>query len=111
GGWIWADGWAVMFRPLAPRRAALLLGHNLSASIDPPPVLIEPARPLAALLILVVWMVAWYLVIRRWQRGGELPLRGMRRFWHYVFPLGGGLCVAPLAWLVVPRPVYPPPAN
>jgi hypothetical protein len=91
--------------------AALLLGHNLSPSVDPAPDLIEPARPLAALRILVVWIVGWYLVIRRWRRRGKLPLRGMRCFWHYVLPLGADLCLAALAWLIVPRLFHTPMAT
>ena len=91
--------------------AAILLGDSLSGSVDPPPDLIRPALPLAPLLILVVWIVGWYLVIRRWQRRGELPLRGMRRFWHYVLPLGVELCLAALAWLILPRLVHTPMAT
>jgi len=91
--------------------AAILLGHSLSPNVDPPPNLIGPARPLAPLLILVLWIAGWYLVIRRWQRRGELPLRGMRRFRHYVLPLGGDLCLAALAWLIVPRLFHTPMAT
>jgi hypothetical protein len=91
--------------------AAILLGHSLSPSVDPPLDLIGPALPLAPLLILVLWIVGWYLVIRRWQRRGELPLRGMRRFWHYVLPLGVDLCLAVLAWLIVPRLFHTPMAT
>jgi len=57
--------------------AALLLGHSLSPSVDPPPDLIGPARPSAPLLILVLWIVGWYLVIRHWRRRGELLSRAM----------------------------------
>jgi hypothetical protein len=88
--------------------AALLLGHSLSPSVDPAPDLIGPLLPLAPLLMLVAWMVGWYLLIRRWQRRGELPLRGMRRFWRYVLPLGVDLCLATLAWSIVPRLVHAP---
>jgi CubicO group peptidase (beta-lactamase class C family) len=88
--------------------AAILLGHNLSPSVDPAPDLIGPLLPLAPMLILVVWMVGWYLVIRRWRRRGELPLRGMRRFWRYGLPLGVDLCLATVAWLIVPRLLHTP---
>jgi len=91
--------------------AAILLGHSLSPSVDPAPDLIGPALPLAPILILVVWIVGWYLIIRRWQRRGELPLPGMRRFWHYVLPLGVELCLATLAWLIVPRLLHTPLAT
>jgi hypothetical protein len=63
------------------------------------------------LLILIVWMVGSYLVVRRWQRRGELPLRGMRRFWHYGLPLGVDLGLATLAWLIVPRLFHTPMAT
>jgi CubicO group peptidase (beta-lactamase class C family) len=91
--------------------AAILLGHSLSPSVDPPPDRIGPLLPLAPLLMLVVWMVAWYLVIRRWQRCGELPLLGMRRFWRYGLPLGVDLGLATLAWLILPRLVHTPMAT
>jgi CubicO group peptidase (beta-lactamase class C family) len=91
--------------------AAILLGHSLSGTVDPPPDLIGPALPLAPLLILGVWMVGWYLVIGRWRRRGELPLGGIRRFWHYGLPLGVELCLAVLAWLIVPRLVHTPMAT
>jgi hypothetical protein len=91
--------------------AAILLGHSLSPDLDPPPDLIGLVLPLAPLLMLVVWMVAWYLVIRRWQRRGELPLQGMRRFWCYGLPLGVDLCLAALAWLILPRLLHTPMAT
>jgi hypothetical protein len=91
--------------------ATILLGHGLSPSVDPPPNRIRSVLPLAALLILVVWIVGWYLVIRRWQRRGDLPLRGMRRFWHYILPLGVELCLATLAWLILPQLVHTPMAT
>jgi CubicO group peptidase (beta-lactamase class C family) len=91
--------------------ATILLGHRLSPSVDPAPDPIGPALPLAPLLMLVVWMVGWYLVIRRWQRRGELPLRGIRRFWHYGLPLAVDLCLAALAWLIVPRMLHTPMAT
>jgi CubicO group peptidase (beta-lactamase class C family) len=91
--------------------AAILLGHSLSGSVDPPFDPIRPARALAPLLILIVWMVGSYLVVRRWQRRGELPLRGMRRFWHYGLPLGVDLGLATLAWLIVPRLFHTPMAT
>jgi hypothetical protein len=83
--------------------AALLLGHSLSESVDPPPDRIDPALSLAPLLILAVWMVGWYLVIRRWRRRGELPLRDMRHLGRYVAPLSIDLCLAGLAWFIMPR--------
>jgi CubicO group peptidase (beta-lactamase class C family) len=91
--------------------AALLLGHSLSESVDPPPDVIGPALSLAPLLILAVWIVGWHLVIRRWRRRGELPVRRMRRFGRYVLPLGIDLCLAALAWLIVPRLVHTPMAT
>ena len=91
--------------------AALLLGHSLSRSVDPPPNRIGPALSLAPLLILAVWIVGWYLVIRRWRRRGELPLRRMRRLGRYVAPLSIDLCLATLAWLIVPRLFHAPMAT
>jgi CubicO group peptidase (beta-lactamase class C family) len=88
--------------------AAILLGHSPSGSVDPPLDLITPATPLTPLLILVLWIVGSYLVIRRWQRRGELPLYGMRHFWRYIVPLGADLCLATLAWLIVPQLFHTP---
>ncbi|MBK9715064.1 MAG: beta-lactamase family protein [Kouleothrix sp.] len=91
--------------------AAILLGHSLSPGADPAPDLIGPALPLAPLLMLIVWIVGWYLVIRRWQRCGELPFHGMRRFWRYGVPLGADLCLAAFAWVLVPRLLHTPMAT
>jgi CubicO group peptidase (beta-lactamase class C family) len=91
--------------------AAILLGQSLSPSVDPAPDLIGPLLPLAPILILVVWMLGWYLVLRRWQRRGELPLRGRRRIWSYGLPLGVEICLAALPWLLVPRLVHTPMAT
>jgi pimeloyl-ACP methyl ester carboxylesterase len=91
--------------------ASILLGHSLSPAVDPPTDLIGPVLPLAPLPILGVWMVGWYLVIRRWRRHGELPLRGMRRFSCYGVPVGIDLCLAASAWLLVPRPLHTPTAT
>jgi hypothetical protein len=51
------------------------------------------------------------IIIKRWQHRGELPLRRMRRFWRYVLPLGVDLCLATLAWPIVPRLVHAPMAT
>lgn len=91
--------------------AAIVLGQSLSEAVDPAPDLIGPLLPLAPLLVLVVWIVGWYLIIRRWQRRGELPLQGRRRFWRYGVPLVVDLCLAALAWLIVPRLVHTPMAT
>jgi hypothetical protein len=90
---------------------AILRGRGLSNRVDPPVDLIGPALPLAPLLLLVVWIVGSYLVIRRWQRCGELPPRGMRHFWRYGVPLGIDLGLATLAWLIVPRLFHTPMAT
>jgi CubicO group peptidase (beta-lactamase class C family) len=91
--------------------AALLLGDSLSESVDPPPDVIGPALSLAPLLILAVWIVGWHLVIRRWRRRGELPVRGMQRLGRYVAPLSIDLCLAALAWLILPQLVHTPMAT
>jgi CubicO group peptidase (beta-lactamase class C family) len=91
--------------------AAILLGHGLSGSVDPPPDQLGPARSLVPLLILAAWTVGWFLVIRRWRRRGDLPLRGMRRLGGYVLPLSIDLCLAGLAWVIVPRLSHAPMAT
>jgi CubicO group peptidase (beta-lactamase class C family) len=91
--------------------AELLLGHSLPESADPPPDRIGPALSLAPLLVLAVWMLGWYLVIRRWRRSGALLVRGKRRFRRYVLPLGMDLCLAALAWVIMPQLVHTPMAT
>ncbi len=91
--------------------AAILLGQSLSPSVVPAPDPIGPALPLAPILIPGVWIVGWYPVIRRWKRRGELPLRGKRRLWRYVLPLGVELVLPALAWVIVPRLLHAPMAT
>jgi CubicO group peptidase (beta-lactamase class C family) len=81
---------------------AILRGNDLSDRVGPPVDLIRLALPLAPLLILAVWIVGSYLVIRRWQCRDELPLRGRWRLWRYDVLLGVDLGLATLPWPIVP---------
>lgn len=91
--------------------AAIVRGQGLSERLDPPADQLRPLLPLAPLLILVAWIVGSYLVIRRRQRRGELPPRGVRHLWSYGVPLGIDLGLATLPWLVVPWLLHAPVAT
>jgi CubicO group peptidase (beta-lactamase class C family) len=91
--------------------AAILGGQSLSERADPPVDLIRMMIPLAPLLLLSVWVVGSYLVIRRWRRRGELPARGKRRLWRYSVPLGLDLGLATLPWLIAPQLLHAPMAT
>lgn len=93
---------------LIERVAAIVRGQALSERVDLPAAWLRPMLPLAPLLILVVWIVGSYLVIRRWQRRGELPTRGVRCFWRYGVPLGIDLGLATLPWLIIPWLLHTP---
>jgi hypothetical protein len=63
---------------------------------------------LAALLIPVLWIVWSYFSIRRWQHHGELPPRGISRFWRLYLPLAIDFCPVVLAWIIVPAQFHAP---
>ena len=96
---------------LAEGVAAILGGQSLSKRAAPPVDLIRLMVPLAPLLLLSVWVVGSYLVIRRWRRRGELPARGKRRLWRYSVPLGLDLGLATLPWLLAPQLLHAPMAT
>lgn len=102
---------ATAVNDLAEGVTAILRGQGRSERVDPPGDRLGPMLPLAPLLILVVWIAGSYLVIRRWQRRGELPLRGRRRLWSYGLPLGIDLGLATAAWLIAPRLLHTPMAT
>ena len=88
--------------------AAILLGHDLSAAVDPPANWVSPLIPLAPLFILVVWIAGSYLFIQRWQHRGKLPPSGIQRVWRYFLPLAIDLFLASIAWILVPRQFLTP---
>ena len=88
--------------------AEILLGHNLSAAVDPPANWVAPAIPLVPLFILVIWIAGSYLFIKRWRQLGKLPPRGIHQLWHYYLPLVVDLCLASIAWIIVPRQFLTP---
>lgn len=57
---------------------------------------------LAVLLIPILWIVGSYLSIMRWQNRGELPPRGIRRFWRVYLPLVIDFCPVVLVWIILP---------
>jgi CubicO group peptidase (beta-lactamase class C family) len=82
--------------------AALLLGQDLTAAVDPPANWVSPLIPLVPLFILVVWIAGSYLFIQRWRRQKKLPPRGLPRLWRYFLPLAIDLILASIAWIFVP---------
>jgi len=88
--------------------AAILLGHDLSAAVDPSANWVSPLIPLAPLFILAVWIVGSYLFIQRWRQQGKMPRPGIKRVWLYFLPLAIDLFLASIAWILVPRQFLTP---
>jgi CubicO group peptidase (beta-lactamase class C family) len=88
--------------------AAILLGQELSAAVDPPANWVSPLIPLAPLFILVIWIAGSYFFIQRRRRKGSLPPRGVQRLWRYYLPLAVDLILASIAWIFVPRQFLTP---
>lgn len=88
--------------------AEILLGNNLTASTNPPLTIIPQVMLLAALLIPALWIAGSYLAIRRWQHRGELPLRGIRRFWRLYLPLVIDVLPVGIAWIILPAQFHTP---
>ncbi len=88
--------------------AEILLGNNLSASINPPVTVIPQVVLLVALLIPALWIVGSYLSIRRWQHRGELPPRSIRRLWRFYLPLSIDILPVGIAWIFVPSQFHAP---
>jgi hypothetical protein len=82
--------------------AAILQGHGLPPAMDPPRDWLTPALVLLPLLIAVVWLTGSYVLIQRWQRRGELPVRGWPIAWRYGLPLVVDLGLGGAAWIVLP---------
>lgn len=82
--------------------AEILLGNNLSASINPPISVIPQVVLLVALLIPALWIAGSYLSISRWQHRAELLPHGIRRFWLLYIPLAIDLLPVGLAWIIIP---------
>jgi CubicO group peptidase (beta-lactamase class C family) len=82
--------------------AEILLGNGLTPSTNPPLNIIPQVIMLVALLIPILWIVWSYLSIRRWQQRGELPLRGISRFWRLYLPLAIDVLPVGIAWIIIP---------
>lgn len=82
--------------------ASILLGNSLTASNNPPVTIIPQVIMLATLLIPILWIVLSYRSIRRWQDRGELPLRGINRFWRLYLPLVIDFSPVVLTWIILP---------
>jgi hypothetical protein len=91
--------------------AAILQGHGVPPALDPPTDWLAPARLLLPLLIVVVWLAGSFVLLRRWQRHGELPARGWPILWRYGLPLAVDLGLAGAGWLVLPRMFQTPIAT
>ncbi len=88
--------------------AAILLGKDLTASINPPRTVITQMVLLATLLLPIFWIVGSYLSIRRWRQRGELPPQGICCFWRLYLPLVIDLCPVGLAWIIFPAQFHTP---
>ena len=88
--------------------AAILLGHDLTAAVDPPANWIAPLIPLVPLFILLVWITASYFFIKHRRQQGKLPPPGIQRVWLYFLPLSIDLFLATTAWILIPRQFLTP---
>jgi hypothetical protein len=66
---------------------------------------------LLPLLIVVGWLAGLFVLLRRWQRRGEVPARGWPILWRYGLPLAVDLGLAGAGWLVLPRMFQTPMAT
>jgi CubicO group peptidase (beta-lactamase class C family) len=88
--------------------AAILLGHGLTASSNPPSTVLSQVMLLTALLVPILWIAWSYRSIRRWRHRGELPPRGISLVWRFCVPLIIDLCPVGLAWVLVPARFHTP---
>jgi hypothetical protein len=91
--------------------AAILQGHGLPPAVDPPRNWLTPALVLLPLLIAVVWLASSLVFIQRWQRRGELPIRGWPIVWRYALPLTVDFGLGGAAWIVLPTRFQTPMAT
>ena len=91
--------------------AAILQGHGLPPAVDPPRNWLTPALVLLPLLIAVVWLASSLVFIQRWQRRGELPVRGWPIVWRYALPLTVDFGLGGAAWIVLPTRFQTPMAT
>jgi hypothetical protein len=91
--------------------AAILQGQGLSPAVDPPMNWLPPTWMLLPLLIAVAWLAGSVAFIRRWQRRGELPVRGWAILWRYALPLAVDLGLGGSAWMILPNRFQTPMAT
>lgn len=82
--------------------SAILQGHGVTPAVNPLIDWLTPALLLLPLLIAVLWVAGSWVFIQRWQRRGELPVRGWPIVWRYGLPLAVDLCLGGAGWLVFP---------
>lgn len=82
--------------------ADILLGKEVSGRTNPPLTVIPQVMMLAALLIPILWIVGSYLSIKRWQKHGKLPPRGISRLWRLYLPLIIDFCPVIFVWIILP---------
>lgn len=82
--------------------AAILLGRDLTAAVDPPANWLSPLIPLVPLFILLVWITGSYFFIKHRRQQGKLPPPGIQRVWLYFLPLSIDLFLATIAWILIP---------
>ena len=82
--------------------ADIVLGKDLTATANLPLSVIPQVIMLVILFIPLLWIVGSYLSMKRWQDRGELPVRGISRFWRLYLPLVIDLCPLVLVWIILP---------
>lgn len=91
--------------------ATILQGQGLPPAVDPPTDWLTPVQLLLPLLIATMWLAGSLVFIKRWQRRGELPVRGWPILWRYALPLAVDLCLGGAAWIILPTRFQTPIAT
>lgn len=88
--------------------AEILLGHDLSVAVDPPATPVTQLMLLVPPVVLILWLTGSAFFIKRWRQQGKLPVRNAQLLWRYFLPLAIDLCLASMAWIIIPRQFQTP---
>jgi len=91
--------------------AAILPGRGVPLALDPPTDWLTPALLLLPLLIAVVWLAGSLVLLRPWQRRGEVPVRGWPILLRYGLPLAVDLGLGGAGWFLLPTQFQTPMAT
>jgi len=83
--------------------AEILHGRDLSVAVDPPATPATQLMLLIPTMILILWITVSAFFIKHWRKQGTLPVHGTLLLWRYFLPLAIDLCLASMAWIIIPR--------